>query len=382
MTQQQITSNPNHELREANRALNITEFENGIIELESMPLAIFMELTQNCNLKCPYCRSAGKYRRELDMPIDLFRRIAAELFPTTTLVDLRGWGESTILKSFPEIISITADYGPKIRLVTNGMNPNEHIWDHLMALKSMIVISCDAADPELFSLLRTGGNLDQLKKTTKTIVRYRDHYGVPEDHVYFTAVVSRPNIEHLPELIEMAYDLGLPKVILFPVGRKPSHPWHLRHDIDQTRRGLIAAHERANKLGITLQLGSALDDALRLVSDVRTKCMHPWTYSLVDYAGRVGYCDLLLSREEQTFGSLYEKSFKEIWNGDDFKALRQAHVQRNLPDRFSACRWCFTMRYVDFEQYIHPSYQAGVVSNKTRIQLYEDGIPIQPVPEF
>jgi MoaA/NifB/PqqE/SkfB family radical SAM enzyme len=369
-------------LREANRQLNIEEFQGRQIELQSLPLALFIELTQNCNLKCAYCRSAGTYNPEWDMPIDLFRRVAEELFPTATMVDLRGWGESTVLKSFSEFISITTDYGPLIRLVTNGMNPNEAIWDQLMAAHATVVVSCDTADADLFATLRTGGKLSRLVQTVQTMVRYRDHYRVPRDNVYFTAVVSRPNVEHLSALVEMAHELDIPKVILFPVGIDPTHPWHLRHDIDLTRSSLIKAHERADQLSVTLQLAAALDDALRLPDDVRTMCMHPWAYALVDYLGRVGYCDLLLSRAEHTFGSLHEKSFQEIWNGKDFQELRSAHVQRMLPDRFSPCRWCHKMRYVDFEHLIHPSYASKVVSNQTRIQLYENGIPLEPVPVF
>ena len=106
-------SRESSQIREMNRTLNITEFQRGAVELESLPLAVFMELTQNCNLKCPYCRSSGHFQASWNMPLSLFRRVAEEIFPTALLVDLRGWGESTILKEFPEFISITTDYGPQ-----------------------------------------------------------------------------------------------------------------------------------------------------------------------------------------------------------------------------------------------------------------------------
>lgn len=370
------------DIRKNNRVLNISEFQRGEIELRSLPVALFIELTQNCNLSCPYCRSGLQYDPALNMSLPLFRQVAEELFPLASLVDLRGWGESTILKSFKEMVSIATAYGPQIRLVTNAMNPDESIWDQLMAHSAMVAISCDSADPHLFAQLRAGGDLQRLCTTVKTITRLRDQYRVPTDHVYFTTVVSLPNVKNLSQLVQMACDLGLTKLILFPIGIEPSHPWHLRHDLEATRKGLIDAHETANDLGITLQLGAALDDSLCLIEDVKTLCMHPWAYATIDYAGRVGFCDHLVGNSRHTFGSLTKKKFGEIWNGEEFKLLRATHLSKSFPDRFSPCRWCHKMRYVDFEDIMYPTYSELVVSNRTRPQLYEQGAPIVPVPEF
>ena len=224
--------------------------------------------------------------------------------------------------------------------------------------------------------------MQRLRHTVQTIVRYRELYHVPREHVYFTTVVSRPNVEHLSALIEMAYELDLPKVILFPIVIDPVHPWHLRQDIEAVHRGLQAAHEAADRLGVVLQLGAALDDSLRLLEDVKSLCMHPWAYALIDYTGRVGFCDHLIGNPKHTLGSLQHHTFREIWNGKKFQMLRAAHTQQQLPDQFSACRWCYQMRYIDFEHQIHPSYASKIVSNRTRVQLYRKGIPIEPVPEF
>ncbi len=46
------------------------------MRLASRPLAIFLELTQNCDLSCPMCRFGEKYNPAWNMPLDMFQRIA------------------------------------------------------------------------------------------------------------------------------------------------------------------------------------------------------------------------------------------------------------------------------------------------------------------
>ena len=354
--------------RAANRDLNIAEFEDREVVLKSLPRAIFVELTENCNLHCPYCRSGrgNGYTPSLDMPHELFHRLAEELFPTAELIDLRGWGESTILPSFLSFVDIAASYGAQLRLVTNGMNPEPVIWKRLMAYRSILVISCDTADPNLFRKIRRGGNLETLTKTITTIVKYRDRYRVPNENVYLTCVVSSRNVEQLSELITFANECGLRKVILFPIMIKASHPWNLRNCIESARKGLISAIETANALEMTLQLGAAFHESFRLLDDIKKICVNPWSYALIDYAGRVGYCDHLIGDPRYTLGSMKDSSFKKIWNNKHFIKLRNSHAKGRFPLRHKKCKWCYKMRYVDFEHFLFPKFHQGVVSNQTR----------------
>ena len=355
----------------ANRKLNNIEFNNQEIFLKSLPRAIFVELTQNCNLNCSHCKNLDevKYQPKFDMKNDLFQLVANQLFPTAELVDLRGWGESTILKFFPEIVSITESYDVQIRLVSNGMNSNPQIWDQLMAANAMVALSCDTADPDLFSVIRGGGDLNRLRNTVNTIVKFRDEYNVPVDNVYFNSVVSTKNINKLPELLEFAYKLGLKKIVFFPIMVDKAHPWHLSNDIEATNKGLITAHEFANKLGITLQLGAAFDESLRIREDIKTMCINPWAYTFIDYSGGVGFCDHLIGNPKYIFGSLSKNSFQEIWNGREFRKLRKTHKRGGKNLRNKNCRWCYNMRYVDIENLFHQKFEDKIVSNRTRLKL-------------
>ena len=358
------------QVRQLNRELNIREYQQRADRLVSRPLAIFIETTQNCNLSCPMCRSAEKYNPAWNLPIGIFEQLAEELFDTAMLVDLRGWGESTILKNFDRFVDVTIRHRPQLRLVTNGQVNRPDIWDSLMSAHAMIVISVDAADPELFAQLRRGGTIPRLRATVSEIVAARDRYGAPRDNLGFNTVVSMDNLHDLPNIVDLAADLDVPVVVCYPIVTDLNHPSHLRADLDATVRAYDAAASRARDRGIVLQLGAAPDPSLALVDKVRTPpCMHPWSYAYVTYEGGVGFCDHLIGNPRFTLGSLKDSSLEEIWNGDEWAKLRRSHVTGQIEDRFAPCRYSYAQRYVEFEDRLHPDRSAQIVSTARQLAL-------------
>jgi MoaA/NifB/PqqE/SkfB family radical SAM enzyme len=359
--------------RTANQRQNIEEFDQRRTRLSSRPLALFVELTQNCNLRCASCRSATTFRADWNMTDALFERVADELFSTALLVDLRGWGESTILKGFPRAADRVLDSGARLRLVTNGQVNLPRVWDRMMATGSLLVLSCDAATPGLFSTLRTGGTLQRLTATAREAVALRERHGAREDLISLYVVVSRPNLGELAGIVELAASLGVRRVSLGPIQIGRDHPWNLRHDLDGVRQALDAAAERARLLDVQLHLASAMDVTLALDDGLTSLCTHPWAYAYISHGGGVGFCDHLIGMEKYTFGLLRDLTFEEIWNGEGFQNLRERHVGQALGERFSACRWCYRQRYVDFEHLTHPALAQHVVSTATRTRLWADG---------
>jgi radical SAM protein with 4Fe4S-binding SPASM domain len=360
------------EIKRKNVLENNLEYKDEKIVLESYPPIIFVELTQNCNLSCQYCRTKNNYDPNLNMDLALFKNIANELFSKASVVDLRAWGESTILKNFELFLDITIRFEPQIRLVTNGMNMNEKIWEKLMATKSMVVISCDSPDPATFSLLRGGGNINQLIKTTETVVKYREKYSVPSSFVYFTAVVSKMTLPQIPELIKFAAKLKIHKIILFPIGIWPSHPWHIGNDKDWIVKNLENATLVANQAGVELQLGATLSEELSINQSLKNRCISPWSYLLLNYRGDIGYCDHVIGPGGNYLGQIKGNEFHKEWNNERFQNLRKKHLENDFGNEFAMCKWCYLNRYIDFEHQFLPINEELVVSNITQQKLYSN----------
>ncbi|MEU4160896.1 radical SAM protein [Actinoplanes sp. NPDC026670] len=364
--------------RRENQALNIEEYENGSVELRSRPLSLFIELTQNCNLSCPMCRFGEKYDPALNMDEEMFDRLADELFPYAHLVDVRGWGESTMLKGFGKMVLRALDHRVRVRVVTNGQINRPAIWDAIMRGQGIVTVSCDAASPELFEKLRTGGTLERLEVTCRNLVEARDRHQVPRDHVNFNVVSSIDNLDELAGIVRLAGQLDIPLVVIHPLVANVNDPSHLRQDLGRTREAYAEAAEAGREIGVVVQLGAAPDPSLALPEMIRKPaCMHPWSYAYIRHNGGVGFCDHLIGDDEFTLGSLRENTFEEIWNGEAWQSLRRAHLHGEIPDRFAPCRYTYAQRYIDFEYLVHPERAKMIVSSATHAEVTRTRDPRQ-----
>ena len=67
-----------------------------------------------------------------------------------------------------------------------------------------------------------------------------------------------------------------------------------------------------------------------------------------------------------------DTTFEQIWNSPGFQDLRERHARQALGEQFSACKWCYKQRYVDFEHLPHPTQSQHIVSTATRTRLWAE----------
>jgi len=358
---------PRYEVdRQANVTLNREEFAKGAVVLRSRPQVLFIELTENCNLRCVMCRSVSRYDASKNMDRDLFQDVAGKLFPSASIVDLRGWGESTILKDFPFYVEEAARYGCRPRVVTNLTVSNDQLWRRLVAHDAIIAISFDAARAETFAKVRPGSNLDRILANLGVITDECRATGRLLDDIYFNTVAQADALEELPGIVDIAAEHGLRRVHVNPVTLPPGNPGHLGRHADRVRRALAALKERSAATGVEVSLGAALDESLADLDVAAKRCTHPWVYCLINHSGKVGFCDHLIGEGSQRYllGDLYDHSFEDIWNGSAYQELRRQHVgwADGLDERFEECNWCYRNRYADFEHLTIPEYGETIVS--------------------
>ena len=366
-------------IREANRFRNEQDYLSRRVELVSYPTMLYVELTQNCNLACKMCRASDGYDPSRDMDGHLFDRILNELFAYATMVDLRGWGESTILPNFKSRLKATLETGVRARLISNGLAFDEELWNLFFERDGVVGISLDAPDAELFRQLGRG-DLDRVVKNLRCGVGVSRRLG--SGLLYLKVVVNSFTIGTLPDVIRLAADIGIAKVTVNPI-KCPEHQLaHLTHSRDSIPAILDRAIEVAKTLGVKVQLGSALDQSLAVEYGLPTICSNPWSHALIDYAGRVGFCDHLINHPEYTFGSLVTEPFRNIWNGPAFRDLRAQHiaaeVRRGVDDRFVKCNWCYKNRYLESEHSPFEGIHIREVSTETGMPLYDLGHAPEP----
>jgi len=369
------------DLREQNNRILERELANGITTMRGVPNILFLELTRRCNLACSMCRSGLMTDRKLDMSEAVLRRIEEDLLPTARVVDLRGWGESLLRRDFLSIVERFAQPGVQLRVLSNGTIRKPDIWQHLMRHRAWVGISVDATENGLLKELR-GCHIEPIEQSLKSLVHWRDLYGNDANNVYLTVTVSSRSLGNLEELLSWAHGLGVGRVHMIPIACWPSDPKHLDHSEPAIPRIFERLKKQANGYGITLQLGAAMTSNLVLKDRLLDRCIHPWMYTYITYAGDVGFCDHLIGRDDLTSGNILEKPFEEIWNSPPLVSLRAAHLaKRDDHPYHEHCTWCFKNRYADFEHEIQPELSSILVTNSTVSSFQPASAPLAAVNE-
>jgi radical SAM protein with 4Fe4S-binding SPASM domain len=335
--------------RAANALLNRREYSARQLLLSSMPTMLYVELTQNCNLHCFMCRSAGRYDATKDMDDRVFDRVADELMPFASIVDLRGWGESTILPNFERRVARARDTGARLRLVTNGLAMTPAIWRHYWECDGIIGVSIDAGTPELAAELGRG----DLRRTLRHVREGADlRQAIGRGTLYFNTVVSAKNIEGLVDIVDAASAAGVATILLNPVRLRPGSPDALETVAASVPDRIARAVDYAAERHVSIALGAALPGVAIVHEALPTTCSNPWSHTVIAYNGDVIFCDHLIGHHEYALGNIAQQPFSAIWNGEKFMALRAAHIKAECSravDGFKKCTWCYANRYGEVE---------------------------------
>ena len=340
--------NPYTAIKAANARLNEGEYNAGATFLQSLPRALFIELTRGCNLTCPMCRTEKIPSAKLAMPGKTFDELAETLFPAAELVDLRGWGESLILPDIRERMATVSQYGARLRIVTNLSFRRDDILKALATNQADTEISLDTSDPTLLKYLRGGANYQLILRNIRLLV---EAYGHP-NNLRVLVAVQRPAIASLPQLIQDVAGAGIRRVTFFSVSASDDSELSLCGQDIQLDEAIQRCGAVAKDTGVTLTLGTKLGSSPDNPSDLPA-CLHPWAYCYIAYDGKVGFCDHLIgpSNAEYLIGDLTLGPFSAAWNSDGLQRIRAEHtsLRRASAPQFKHCAWCYKEKHIDFE---------------------------------
>src|SRR5436309_94158 len=130
-------------------------------------LVIRMDTINLCNLRCKMCYYSFDYKRKKEqMDVELFSKIADEIFAKTRFLYLSCATEPLMNKQFADFVRITGKYKvPFTSFCTNGQLLNSAVIESCIDSQiSEIIFSIDGATAETYEAIRRGGKWDRLVK--------------------------------------------------------------------------------------------------------------------------------------------------------------------------------------------------------------------------
>ena len=85
----------------------------------NLPKRLYLEITNRCNLACPFCLRTN--RPIEDLSLALIEKVMRESRAITEYLYLHVQGEPLLHPEFPQILELAGKYRRRIQLVTNGV---------------------------------------------------------------------------------------------------------------------------------------------------------------------------------------------------------------------------------------------------------------------
>ena len=291
--------------------------------LHYFPTKVSIETGNICNLRCPLCPTGTN---ETKVPkgfltLEKFEHIIRQLGPTTETLDFFDWGEPFLNQDLLPMIRHAKTRYPHLRIiVSSNMNiprcTPEHAEQVVRSGLDHMILSLDGATQETYAKYRVGGSLPDALRNVRWIVEAKRRLRSRTPTMTWNFLVFRHNEHEVEQARAMASELGVDftaglmrtdcgEEIFLPMGER------LRRDGDWIPENPRYSQYTPDMLG-------------RHVSD----CKKPWTTVAINWDGYVVPCGSVYDCRTYNYGNVFERSFREIWNGEPYRQARRAIMNR------------------------------------------------------
>lgn len=327
--------------------------------IDAGPKVVFIEVTNRCNLLCQTCPHTYFQREPLQsLSLNQFIHIA-EQFPDMKRALLHGIGEPLLNRELPEIIKYLKGRDVEVIINSNGtlLTPQ---WQQQLIESGLDQYRCsiDGAKDETYARIRGANLLPKLRRGLEGLVKTKERMGATTPQISIWCVATRENLRELPELLNLAADLGVLEVYMQRMvyfASEPEKQYGMARDEvaifgrDEAEEDRIIEEctQLSYKLGIKFLASGGRDPANSLAaarpSDFAPwqACMRPWTTAYVTSNGNCLPCCISPfatdDYESLILGNLFERPFREIWNETQYQKFR-TNLLSDHPNK--ACASC------------------------------------------
>jgi radical SAM protein with 4Fe4S-binding SPASM domain len=291
----------------------------GFPGIYGMPLSVGIELTNNCNLRCPECvTGAGLMKRKHGfMDINLYDKIMKEIGHYLFNVNLYFQGEPML---HPDFFSFISKAGNTSTIVsTNGHYLTDENSENIAksTLKKLI-ISLDGADQETYSAYRKNGNFNKVIDGIKNVAFCKKKFN-SSLKIEIQVLINRLNENQVPKIKELAREV------------KASLKLKSMQLINKNDSGMWMPSEAKFK---RYKIHNGEYTVKNRLPD---RCARLWFNPVVTWNGKVLPC-CFDKNAEYIMGDLNHDSFRDIWEGPKYRIFRKSVLaDRSLID---ICRNC------------------------------------------
>jgi len=311
---------------------NTTSFDYIPRSTDSAPFYGWIDITQRCNLRCPYCYTNSNQHTRAQLELDEIKEILLDFQQIGATKVMISGGEPCLHPDIDRVMDFSAGEGLSVVLVTNGTLLPARVLPLLRNPGVEVQVSLDAVEAQRYKLSR---GLNLLPQVLKNLDKLLDQ-GV---RLSLSVTMSSVIEDHVEEIIEFALAKGIEFIHfgpMVPVGRGDGS----RNLLINNYYPILSKLYKLQKI-YYLQLGIDIVEnlvyALVLNEKRDTYCNAMRGQALeVGSDGTVYCCGSLRDIPSFTLGDVKTTGLLEIYQ----KARSQAMFPYLSVDKLPGCREC------------------------------------------
>jgi MoaA/NifB/PqqE/SkfB family radical SAM enzyme len=180
-------------------------------------MTISIEPTTACNLRCPECPSGLRSfsRPTGNLKSNFFKESIDTLYKDLLYLIFYFQGEPYINPEFLDMVKYA--HSKKLYTITST---NGHFLNDENAKKTIesgldrLIISVDGTSQDTYAQYRKEGNLEVVLQGARNVVKWKKQLRSATPHIVFQFLVVRPNEHQIPEIYQLADEIGVDEVKL------------------------------------------------------------------------------------------------------------------------------------------------------------------------
>lgn len=289
-----------------------------------LPVALSFEPTTSCNLRCPECPSGLRsFTRPTGMlDGNLYKNTIDQLADRLWYLLFYFQGEPYLHQQFFELIAYAKNKNIYTATSTNGhyLSP-DNARKTVESGLDRLIISIDGTTQETYESYRIGGNLEKVLEGTRNLIKSKKELNSKTPHVIFQFLVVSHNEHQIEDVKKLAAELGVDEV-----GFKTAQVYDYKDG-----NPLIPKNEKYSRYS------KMNDGSYAPRNRFLNHCWKLWHSCVITWDGTVVPCcfdkDALYK-----MGTLKEKTFREIWQNDQYREFRASVVRSR--GEIDMCRNC------------------------------------------
>lgn len=275
---------------------------------KGFPIAISIEPTTSCNLRCPECPSGLRsFSRPIGMLApELNQSIIDQLSDNLTYITYYFQGEPYLNKDFLSMVGYASS-----RNIYTATSSNAHYLDDSNCQKTIesglnrLIISIDGANQGSYEKYRIGGNLSKVIEGTKNIVQWKKKLKSKTPFIIWQFIVFGHNEGEVDDIKKLAKEIGVDHLSI-----KTAQIYNFESGSDLLPKD--PKYSRYIKKGLSFKIKNGL----------LSHCWRMWHACVITWDGKVVPCCFDKDGTYQ-LGGLNNHPFKAIWKGEEYNRFRR-----------------------------------------------------------